>query len=70
LFLWFKKNQLAEIKHLQFEEPKKYLPPRAWINHLLGKVNDIPSIDALSGATLTRKSTIDLVKQALYFEKL
>lgn len=65
------KNKIQELVLLDFTEPIQYRAPSKWLEKF--KLIDFKknyTIDALSGATLTRQSTIKLLKQAFYLEKI
>jgi len=64
-------NKIQDLVLLDFTEPVQYRAPSKWLEkfkHIDFKKNY--TIDALSGATLTRQSTIKLLKQAFYLEKI
>ncbi len=61
---------IEEVFVLKFSEPTRYMPPEKWLKSFHGKnVKELMRLDALSGATLTRNSTIDLARRVLYLEK-
>jgi hypothetical protein len=70
LLIWIDKSKLQGIEVLEFHEPKKYQAPKKWVEHI-SKKNEktLFEVDALSGATLTRQSTIKLLKQAFHLDK-
>lgn len=70
LLVWVENQKLKALEILEFTEPVKYKAPTEWYNSLKG-ISDqkLLEVDALSGATLTRQSTLKLVKQALYFDE-
>jgi hypothetical protein len=69
LLIWIEKDKLKGLEVLEFHEPKKYQAPLKWINHISGKSREkLFEVDALSGATLTRQSTLKLLKQAFYLD--
>lgn len=61
-------NKIDHIEVVRFEEPEKYKAPRRWYQ-LFKKVQSWDEIDAISGATLTRASTVKLAKLALELGK-
>ncbi len=67
LLVLFEKKKLADISVLKFSEPVRYKAPKAWLAQFRHRKND--HVDALSGATMTRESTISIIKQAIYLEK-
>lgn len=69
LLVWVAKGLVKDIEVLEFTEPKRYQAPKKWIHSILGRnEKTILAVDGLSGATLTRQSTLKLVKEALYLE--
>ncbi len=66
LLIWVDQHKLKGLEILEFHEPKKYQAPSVWMKRIYGKDKDsLYGVDALSGATLTRQSTLKLIKQAL-----
>lgn len=71
LLIWISDQKLQGLEVLEFHEPKQYQAPSKWIEHTVGvKRKNLYQVDALSGATLTRQSTINLIKQAFELESL
>ena len=70
LLVWIDQKKIKGLEILEFSEPPRYKAPKDWYKTLQGaNSKDLFKVDALSGATLTRQSTLNLVKQALYFDK-
>ncbi len=68
LLIWINKDKVKNISLLEFDEPERYKPPFKWLQNILGMgKKELHKVDALSGATLTRHSTLKLINQALYF---
>lgn len=71
LLIWVKKSSVAAIETIDFREPKQYQAPAKWIKSIeLKNKTTLYKVDALSGATLTRQSTLKLVKKSLLFDQL
>ena len=70
VLVWVNQSGLKDFKYLRFDEPVQYKPPGKWLDHLKQKSKNLLEVDALSGATLSRKSALDLVKRAMYFERI
>ena len=68
LFVVLKNDKIKDIQVLKFEEPDRYRAPKLWVEQFYKK-DKLEEIDGLSGATMTRQSTINVVKQVLYLEK-
>ena len=68
LLVWIAQGTVKGIKTLEFNEPVQYEAPKSWLKNIVNKnKTQLYKVDALSGATLTRQSTLKIVKQALYF---
>ena len=68
LLLWVTDHKIKGVEVLEFLEPIQYKAPTKWYSQIEGKdLSHLYEVDGLSGATLTRQSTLKLVKQALYF---
>lgn len=71
LLIWVREAKVAGIETIYFKEPKQYKAPSKWIEKITAKqINNLYQVDALSGATLTRQSTLKLTKKSLLFESL
>jgi hypothetical protein len=71
LLIWIKDSKVAAVETIYFKEPKEYKAPSKWMKTIeLKHIKDLYQVDALSGATLTRQSTLKLVKKSLLFEQL
>lgn len=69
LLIWTKQKAIKDLEILNFSEPPRYLPPKRWLTKLKGKSQEsVSKLDALSGATLTRQSTLKLAKKALILD--
>ncbi len=69
VFISVKNSKIDSIKIVQFAEPKKYSPPKGFINKFIGK-SDFLNIDGLTGATLTRSSLLRISKLAIELDKI
>jgi hypothetical protein len=56
-------RKLDHIEVVRFDEPDKYKAPKIWFQ-LFKKLKKWDDVDAISGATLTRSSTLKLAKLA------
>lgn len=71
VFIWIKSKKITALSVLEFTEPKKYKAPISWLEQIKGKTaKTMFTVDALTGATLTRQSTLRLAKSALIIEDL
>jgi hypothetical protein len=71
LLIWIKNSKVAGLETIYFKEPKEYKAPLKWTKTIKDKEKStLYQVDALSGATLTRQSTLKLVKKSLLFEQL
>lgn len=69
LLIWTSGKTVRGVEVLEFNEPGQFRAPKSWYKKILGHgINELFSIDSLSGATLTRESTLKLVKEALLLE--
>ncbi|MBT3235229.1 MAG: FMN-binding protein [Bdellovibrionales bacterium] len=65
-------ERIARADVVAFSEPRKYRTPKKWYQvKIEGRTkNQISSVDAISGATLTMKSNKKLLNRAIYFSQL
>lgn len=69
LLVWVENKMIKNVDVLEFSEPSKYKAPVRWYEKMRGlNENALLGVDALSGATLTRQSSLKLIKQALIFD--
>ncbi len=68
LLISFQDDKIVHFEVVRFDEPVKYKAPSKWYKLFLGK-DKFETIDAISGATLTRASTLKLAKLAHQLEK-
>ena len=70
LALKIQKKQIQEIKIIDFSEPPSYRPSKKWLQLFTNKnFSKLKKIDAISGATLTRRSTIHIAQEALIIDE-
>jgi hypothetical protein len=60
---------------LAFQEPEDYLPPRRWLQRLVGQALSVhlragDGIDAISGATLSARAFTAAVRRCLAVDAL
>lgn len=66
LALKIQSGKIQDIKIINFMEPESYKPKAKWLSLFSNKNhNEIKSIDAISGATLTRKSVVKIATDSL-----
>jgi len=66
LALKIQDKKIQDIKIINFMEPESYKPKIKWLSLFSHKShNEIDSIDAISGATLTRKSVVKIATDSL-----
>lgn len=71
LLIWSMSKKVRGIEVLEFNEPGQYRAPSNWYEKLIGQgQKGLFEVDALSGATLTRESTLNLVKEALHLDEI
>lgn len=68
LLLWVEQQQISHLEILRFDEPARFKPSPQWVKQFVK--NSSGEINAITGATLTTRSTKKLVKMALALDKL
>lgn len=68
-------GHVVAVEILAFHEPEDYLPPRRWLDRLLGRALSArlrpgEDIDGLSGATLSARSTSEALRRVLALDRL
>lgn len=57
-------NKISRLEIIDFGEPKQYMAPNIWVDKMLK--TELDKVDALSGATLTRQSLVNMRRLAIY----
>ncbi|OUR95460.1 hypothetical protein A9Q84_16640 [Halobacteriovorax marinus] len=69
LLIQISKERIQVLEVLKFSEPQKYQAPKSWYHKFVTRSDsEIFNIDAVTGATLTRYSTMRMAKKALFLE--
>lgn len=64
-------DKVSNIEVLKFDEPLKYKSPVKWLDYMFKnkKITSL-NVDAISGATLTTKSMLRIVRKAMFINNL
>jgi hypothetical protein len=65
---------VRQVEVLAFHEPEDYLPPRRWLDRLGGRALSLrlrpgDTLDAISGATISARTTAESVRRCLALER-
>lgn len=68
-------GRVSAVEILAFHEPEDYLPPRRWLDRLVGRTESArlrpgEDLDGISGATLSARSTAEALRRVLALDRL